>query len=57
MLSCCCCCAGTDTLGGGLAWLLYELGVHQDVQQKLRDEITAVRKGVYVLLVHVSRVD
>eukprot|EP00953_Heterococcus_sp_UTEX-ZZ885_P002314 1766-Heterococcus_DN1.PRE.4 len=31
----------TDTLGGSLAWLLYELGAHQDVQQKLRDEITA----------------
>eukprot|EP00953_Heterococcus_sp_UTEX-ZZ885_P034579 17897-Heterococcus_DN1.PRE.2 len=38
-------CYSTDTLGGGLAWLLYELGVHQDVQQKLRDEITAVMKG------------
>jgi Cytochrome P450 len=46
MLSRCYCCAGTDTLGGALAWILYELGAHSDVQQKLRDEIIAVMKGV-----------
>jgi Cytochrome P450 len=39
---------GTDTLSGSLSWLLYELGAHQDVQQKLRDEITAVTKGVFM---------
>eukprot|EP00953_Heterococcus_sp_UTEX-ZZ885_P002317 1766-Heterococcus_DN1.PRE.7 len=44
--------AGTDTLGGSLAWLLYELGAHQDVQQKLRNEITSVMKGDCAQLIH-----
>eukprot|EP00953_Heterococcus_sp_UTEX-ZZ885_P002310 1765-Heterococcus_DN1.PRE.4 len=48
--------AGTDTLGGSLTWLLYELGAHQDVQQKLRDEITAVMKGDCVQLIHAHTV-
>eukprot|EP00953_Heterococcus_sp_UTEX-ZZ885_P031667 16596-Heterococcus_DN1.PRE.2 len=34
--------AGTDTVGGTIAWLLYDLCKHQDVQQKVRDEIIAV---------------
>jgi cytochrome P450 len=49
MLRCCVVavvCTGTDTLGGSLAWLMYELGAHPDIQQKLRDEIIAVMKGV-----------
>jgi cytochrome P450 len=40
--------AGADSVGGTLAWLMYELGIHDDVQQNLRDEIVAVMKGVYM---------
>jgi cytochrome P450 len=54
MRLCCYCRAGTDTLGGSLAWLLYEVGAHQDVQQKLRDEITAGIKGDCIQLLSCS---
>jgi hypothetical protein len=44
-LLCCTRYAGTDTAGGTLAFVLYELGRHQDVQQKLRQEISTVMEG------------
>lgn len=35
--------AGTDTTGNGTARILQLLATHQDIQDRLRDEITAAR--------------
>jgi Cytochrome P450 len=34
--------AGTDTVGGVMSWLMYELATNQAVQDKLRAEILSV---------------
>lgn len=34
--------AGTETTGNTLSFLLYELALHQDIQDKVRDEINAM---------------
>lgn len=38
--------AGTETTGNTLSFLLYELALHQDVQDKLRDEINTMLKKI-----------
>ncbi|MBP5977896.1 cytochrome P450 [Brasilonema sp. CT11] len=37
--------AGHETTASALSWLLYHLAIHQDVQQKVRDEVTRVLQG------------
>jgi cytochrome P450 len=37
--------AATDTTSGALARILFLLSIHQDVQNKLRQEITEARKS------------
>jgi cytochrome P450 len=38
--------AGTDTLGGVLSWVMYDVAKHQHVQAKLREEVITVAKGI-----------
>jgi Cytochrome P450 len=46
--------AGTDTVGGVMSWLMYELAVHQAVQDKLRAEILSViTQGDTPTLLHI----
>jgi Cytochrome P450 len=43
--------AGTDTVGGVMSWLMYELATHQTVQDKLRAEIlTVITQGDSLIL-------
>jgi cytochrome P450 len=35
--------AGHETTGNTLSWILFELSKHQNVQDKVRDEIRATR--------------